>query len=217
MSPPDLNFTIESAEPLRFAAAPHIAFKLQVTNNSPRHIHTVILKCQLQLEVSRRTYTTAEQTRLQDLFGEPHRWGDTLRSLLWTNTSVIIPAFEQSITADLQVPCTFDFNVAASKYFAGLDDDAVPLTCYFSGTIFYEGETGVLQAVQISWEKEASYRMPVGIWRQMMDAYYPNAAWLCLRRDAFERLYAYKIQHGLPTFDEVVLRLFEDKAQTGAA
>jgi hypothetical protein len=50
----------------------------------------------------------------------------------------------------------------------------------------------------------------------MMDAYYPNAAWICLRRDAFERLYAYKTRHGIPTFDEAVLRVFEEKAQTGA-
>ncbi len=216
MSSPDLNFTIQSAEPLPFAAGPHIVFKLHVTNSSPRHIHTVILKCQIQLEVSRRSYTADEQARLQDLFGEPERWGETLRSLLWTNTSVIIPAFDQSITTDLQVPCTFDFNVAAAKYFAGLDDDTVPVTCYFSGTIFYENETGGLQAVQISWEKEAGYRMPVRIWRQMMDAYYPNAVWICLRRDAFERLYAYKTRHGIPTFDEAVLRVFEEKSQTGA-
>ena len=82
---------------------------------------------------------------------------------------------------------------------------------------FMKATTGGLQAVQISWEKEAGYRMPVRIWRQMMDAYYPNTAWICLRRDAFERLYAYKTQHGIPTFDEAVLRVFEDKAQTGAA
>jgi Family of unknown function (DUF6084) len=206
---PDLDFTIETAETLRFAASPHIVFKLRIANSAPRTIHTVILRCQIQLDVSRRRYTAEEQKRLTDLFGEPNRWGETLRPLLWTNTSVVVPSFDNSTVVDLPIPCTFDFNVAATKYFAGIETGEIPVSFFFNGTIFYEGEDSALQVAQISWEKEASHRMPIRIWREMMDAYYPNTAWLCLQRDAFERLYAYKVKRGFPTFDEALLQAIE--------
>ncbi len=206
---PDLDFTIETAETLRFAASPHIVFKLRIANSAPRTIHTVILRCQIQLDVSRRRYTAEEQKRLTDLFGEPNRWGETLRPLLWTNTSVVVPSFDNSTVVDLPIPCTFDFNVAATKYFAGIETGEIPVSFFFNGTIFYEGEDSALQVAQISWEKEASHRMPIRIWREMMDAYYPNTAWLCLQRDAFERLYAYKVKRGIPTFDEALLQAIE--------
>jgi Family of unknown function (DUF6084) len=206
---PDLDFTIETAETLRFAASPHIVFKLRIANSAPRTIYTVILRCQIQLDVSRRRYTAEEQKRLTDLFGEPNRWGETLRPLLWTNTSVVVPSFDNSTVVDLPIPCTFDFNVAATKYFAGIETGEIPVSFFFNGTIFYEGEDSALQVAQISWEKEASHRMPIRIWREMMDAYYPNTAWLCLQRDAFERLYAYKVKRGIPTFDEALLQAIE--------
>jgi len=206
---PDLHFTIETAETLRFAASPHIVFKLRITNSVPQTIHTVILRCQIQLDVSRRRYTAQEQKRLTDLFGEPSRWGETLRPLLWTNTSVVVPSFDNSTVVDLPIPCTFDFNVAATKYFAGIDTGEIPVSFFFNGTIFYEREDNTLQVAQISWEKEASHRMPIRIWREMMDAYYPNTTWLCLQRDAFERLYAYKVKRGITTFDEALLQAID--------
>jgi hypothetical protein len=214
---PDLQFAIEKAEPLRFAASPHIAFKLRVTNSTPLRIHTIILKCLVQLDVSRRRYSSEEQQRLADLFGEPGRWGETLRSMLWTNTSTIIPSFEQTAAIDLHVPCTFDFNVAATKYFAGIDNGDIPVSVYFSGTIFYASDADTLQVVQIPWEKETSFRMPITVWREMMAFYYPNSAWLCLRRDTFDRFYAYKVRYGIPTFDQALVRAIgESQAVPGS-
>ena len=205
MTVPDLNFDIVSAEPMRFAASPHIVFKLRVTNDSRRTIHSVVLKCQVQLDVSRRHYSADEQQHLTDLFGEPPRWGETLHSMLWTNVGTMISSFDEGIVVDLQVPCTFDFNVAATKYLGAIAEGDIPVSLYFSGTVFYEDENASLQAAPISWEKEASYRMPIRVWREMMDAYYPNTAWLCLGRDVFERLCAFKVQHGIPTFDQALL------------
>src|SRR5215475_8944036 len=106
MNSPDLTFTIENAGVLRFSAAPHIVFKLCVANDSPQTIHTIILRAQVQIDVSRRRYTADEQHRLSDLFGPPAQWGETLRSMLWTNTSIVVPSFEQNTQVDLQVPCT---------------------------------------------------------------------------------------------------------------
>jgi len=40
-----------------------------------------------------------------------------------------------------------------------------------------------------------------------MDSYYPNSAWLSLRRDVFERLYEYKTLHGIPTWEQAIERM----------
>ena len=71
----------------------------------------------------------------------------------------------------------------------------------FSGTVFYRGEDGALQVTQVPWDREANFRLPVAVWKEMMEMYFPNTAWLCLQRDAFEQLYNYKVRHGLPTWE----------------
>ncbi|MDT7807791.1 MAG: hypothetical protein QOJ70_1604 [Acidobacteriota bacterium] len=212
---PDLNFQIEGAEAVAYAAAPLLTFKLRVTNaetNEP--IHTVALRCQIQIEATRRRYNEREQERLLDLFGEPERWGQTLRTMLWTHTSVVVKPFEGSTLVELPVPCTFDFNVAATKYFAGLEEGEVPLLLLFSGTIFYEAADGALQVSQISWEKEAKYRLPLSVWQQMMEHYYPNSAWLSLRRDVFDRLNQYKMRHAIPTWEQTLESLLNEERGT---
>ncbi|HKQ76502.1 MAG TPA: DUF6084 family protein [Blastocatellia bacterium] len=207
---PDLNFEIESVAPRPYSAAPLLNFKLRVVNATREPAHTVILRCQIMLDVTRRRYNAEEQERLLDLFGDPEQWDRTLRNMLWTNTTLVVPAFTGATVVDLQVQCTFDFNVAATKYFAGLEEGEVPLLLLFSGTIFYEAESGALQVTQIPWEKEARYRLPVRMWREMMDMYYPNSAWLCLRRDVFDRLYRYKVRRGIPTFEQALERVIPD-------
>jgi Family of unknown function (DUF6084) len=207
---PDLSFEIETVAPQPYAAAPLLNFKLRVRNATGEPTHTVILRCQIMFDVTRRRYSADEQDRLLDLFGEPEQWDRTLRNMLWTNTSVVVPAFAGATVVDLPVHCAFDFNVAATKYFAGLEEGEVPLLLLFSGTIFYMAETGALQVTQIPWEKETRYRLPVRMWREMMDIYYPNSAWLCLRRDVFDRLYRYKARHGIPTFEQALERAIPD-------
>jgi hypothetical protein len=202
---PDLSFKIEGAEVAKFSATPLIAFKLSVSNaNSQETIHSVALRSQIQIEVTRRRYTVEEQEKLRDLFGDPDRWSQTLRNLLWTHVNVNVPPFQGSTVVDLLVPCTFDFNVGATKYFHGVGDGDVPLCLMFSGTVFYAAPGEPMQVSPISWEKETRFSMPVKVWRDMMDSYYPNTAWLCLRRDIFERVYGYKVRHGIPTWEQAL-------------
>ena len=145
--------------------------KLRLTDANPEQtIHTVALRCQIQLEVTRRKYTPEDQERLLDLFGEPSRWGQTLRSLLWTHANLVVPSFKGTTLIDLPVPCTFDFNVAATKYFDGLADGEVPVCLQFSGTVFYASTEGGLQVAPISWDKEARFKLPVKVWRDMMES-----------------------------------------------
>jgi len=188
-----------------FGLAPQLAFGLRVSNAAPAEaIHTVVLRCQIQIDVTRRRYAPDEEQRLRDLFGDPARWSQTLRTMLWTHATTVISAFAGESTLDLLVPCTFDFNIAATKYFYGLSAGEVPLSLLFSGSVFYEDATGALQVAPISWTKEATYRLPVQLWRDLMDAYYPNEAWLHLRRDVFDRLYRYKVSRGIPTWEQAI-------------
>ena len=205
---PDLSFQIEKAEAQRFTVAPTLLFRLRMTNAVPGEtVHSVALRCQIQLEVARRQYRPQDQQNLRDLFSEPERWATTLKTMLWTHASVVAPAFAGTAIVDLPVPCTFDFNVAATKYFAGLSDGDVPLNFLFSGTVFYADADGTLQVAPIPWDKEARFRLPVRAWQEMMDIYYPNSAWLCLRRDVFQRIYNYKIAHGIATWEQALERL----------
>jgi hypothetical protein len=203
---PNLTFKVEEATAVPFAAAPMLAFRLLIENSAANEtIHTVALRCQIQIEVTRRRYTREEQSRMLDIFGEPERWSQTLRSMLWTHSSVVVPGFKGNSTiADVHIPCTFDFNVAATKYFNGLTDGDIPLNLMFSGTVFYALPDSALQVAPISWEQEARFRLPVKVWREMMDSYYPNSVWLNLRKDVFERLYHYKMTHGIPTWEQAL-------------
>ena len=113
--------------------------------------------------------------------------------------NVAVAGFEQDCTVTLPVPCSFDFNVAATKYFDGLTEGAAPLALLFSGSVFYRDPADRLQIAQIPWSKEASCQLPIGLWRQMIDRYYPDGVWLRLPRALFEDISRYKRQRGLPT------------------
>jgi Family of unknown function (DUF6084) len=204
---PELHFQIEGAEAVHHAATPLIALKLRITNfPATETIHAVTLRCQVQIEPAKRRYVSNEREKLLDLFGTPERWARTVKPLLWMNTSVAVPRFTGEVLVDLELPCTFDFNVAATKYFHALDAGDIPVAVLFSGTLFYEGPDGALQISQVPWDRESSYRLPVSVWKEMMEMHHPNSAWLCLRRDAFEQLFNYKVRHGLPTWEQAIAK-----------
>jgi hypothetical protein len=168
-----------------------------------------MLHCQIRIEPGRRNYDSEEAHRLIDLFGTRDRWGQTLRSMLWTHASVVVPSFSGSSVVDLPVPCSYDFNLAATKYFDALGGGEIPLCFLFSGTIFYVSEDAGLQATQIPWEREAAFNLPACAWRSMMDLYYPNMAWLGIHKDTFGRLREYRSRQGLATWEETLEKLID--------
>ena len=202
---PDLDFEVESADVLPYAAVPTILFKLGVRNGvEGEEIDSISLRTQIRIAATQRRYEQTEQVKLRELFGEPHQWKDTLRSLLWTNTNTIVPAFSGGAVFEMPVTCTYDFDVVGTKYFAALEDGEIPLEFLFSGTVFYRKDGGALQVAQISWEKEARFRLPVRLWKEMMDHYFPNSAWLRLHKDTFDRLYDYRSRNTLLTWDRTL-------------
>jgi len=204
---PELNFAVEDVRPLQRSATPHQMFRLRVAQtakkSAPAPIQSVMLQCQIRIEPALRRYSAAEQSGLYDLFGEPQRWGQTLGSMLWTNCAITIPAFTGGTTVDLPVACTYDFNLAATKYFHALRDGEIPLELLFSGTIFYLSGA-MLRVAPIAWDRQAGFRLPVRVWHAMMDECYSNFAWLCLRKDVFERLYRYKSRRALATWEQAL-------------
>jgi len=209
---PDLNFKVTGAESVPYSAAPLLNLKVQVTNaHENESIQSVMLRCQIQIETVRRQYSSEEQAKMFELYGEPARWGQTLRTLLWTHASIAVKPFTGSTIVDLPVPCTFDFNVATTKYFDAIEDGEIPLCILFSGTVFYHDGDGALQVAQISWEKEANYRLPITVWKQMMEHYYPNSAWLNIRKDVFDKLQEYKMRRSIPSWEQAFESLLMER------
>jgi hypothetical protein len=201
---PQLGFEVLGAERVEHAAVPTVRFALCVRAAPEAEIRSVLLDVQVQIAARRRPYDEHARERLFELFGPQAAWGDTLRTLLWTRTTVVVPPFTGERVVDVDVVCTYDLEVAASRYFAALEDGEVPLELLFSGSVFYAGEGGGLQTARIAWDREAEYRLPVRVWREAIDGHFPGAAWLRLDRDAFDRLSAYKSRRALPTWEAAV-------------
>ena len=211
----DLEFGVERAETVTFAAVPTIAFGLRIACRSDHAIQSIMLGVQVQIAARRRTYSDEEEQRLLELFGTPDRWGTTLRTLLWLRTTQVVPGFTGETVVDLHMPCTYDFEVTAAKYLQALGGGPVPLEFLFSGTVFYAGQNGTLQTAMVSWDKEAEFDLPVQVWRETMDHYFPDSAWLRLDRDTFGRLAAYRATHTLPSWQETLNELIDRSERDG--
>ncbi len=204
----DLSFSVIGARPELYAASPLLVLRLRVTESTGAKVQAIALRVQIQLEVQRRRYAPEESALLDELFGQPSRYADTLKPMLWTHVSQMVLAFERETEFDLQVPLSYDFEVAAHKYLASLQDGIIPLNLLFSGTVFVGGAAGATPEF-VPWSCEARYALPVAIWRESIDAAFPNAAWIRVSRHLFDDLRRFKIASGLPTWEAVLERLCE--------
>src|SRR6476620_4461418 len=205
---PDLDFKMLGVDAAARGLTPLLHFKIEIANQTPgEKVQSVMLHAQIQIQSAQRAYTATEKEKLRELFGRPEDWGQTLRNKLLAQANCIVPGFADRTEAVLVVPCTFDLNVAATKYFYALEDGEVPLLFLFSGTVFYSGADGRLQIQQVSWNKECAYRMPITIWQEIMDQHYPNSAWIPLERGVFDRLYEYRRRVGVSSWEQTIERL----------
>lgn len=209
---PELGFRVLSVAPEPQALTPILDFRLGIEEAEGCQIDSIALRCQILVEAARRRYAEREQEALLDLFGEPSRWGRTLKTMLWTHAATVVPGFRGATTVDLPVHCTFDLGVSAGRYFFALEDGEVPLTLQFSGTVFWRDVADALRTAPIPWTAEAAFKLPVATWRAMMDEHYPGTAWLCLRRDVVDRLNRYKGRRALPTWDDALASLLDAAA-----
>jgi hypothetical protein len=207
---PALAFAVLGATAERHSAAPTLNFALRIEREGGGPVRSVLLDTQIQIAARLRPYGESEQAALVELFGTPDRWGTTLRTLLWTRTTFVVPPFSDATEIEIPVACSYDLEVSACAYLSGLQDGEVPLEFLFYGSLFYQGHGGMLQTARISWDREAEYRLPVSVWREAMDRHFPGAAWMRLGRPAFDGLRAYKAEHGLRTLEDAVERLLKE-------
>ncbi len=203
-SGPNLTFSIEEAAALVPAAVPTLRFGLRIEDSQAASIRSLALNAQVRIAATRRHYDKQDEERLVELFGQPDQWARSLQSLHWTNVPLQVGAFTETTLVDIPVPCTYDLEVAATRYFHALEDGEVPLEFLFSGAAFYAGEGGALQVTPIAWDCDADFRMPVSVWREAMDRHFPGSAWLRLDKDSFDRLHAYRAKHTLLTWEAAV-------------
>jgi Family of unknown function (DUF6084) len=204
----ELSFTCLDVQPERYAVAPTLIFRLRVTAAAEQRVRAIALRCQIRIEPQRRGYGEQEAQRLLELFGERARWGDTLKPFQFANTSTVVASFTGSIEVDVSVPCSYDMEVAAGRYFQALEDGEIPFILLFSGTVFGDGANG-LWVEQVPWHAETRYRVPVKVWREMMDLHFPSSGWLRLRRDTIDALAEFRAARALPTWDDAVIAVLD--------
>lgn len=220
----ELRFTVLGVAPEAYAASPMLTVRLRIEELSAAVVHAIALRVQVRIEAQRRAYTDIEERGLLDLFGHRDRWASTLRPFAWTHCTALVPGFTGETEVDLPLPCTYDFEVSASKYLDALTGGQIPIELLFSGTVFTRGATGSgntgfgdtgFQVERVSWAAAASYLLPVATWRAAMDEHFPNSAWIRVGRESFTALKEFKAEHGLLRWDDA-LELLLARASTGA-
>jgi Family of unknown function (DUF6084) len=212
----ELAFDCTGARADKYALAPSMSFVLRIAETSGQQVDAIALRCQIRIEPARRRYSDAEAERLNDLFGDTQRWADTLKPLQFTTVSIMVPGFTGSTELDLPVTLSYDLEIGSVRYFAGLDAGEVPLLLLFSGTVFAVAD-GRLQVQQVPWSKEATYRLPVSVWREAIDAHFPNSAWIRMTRQTLDDLQRFKTGQALPTWDATIAALLERAARGAGA
>jgi Family of unknown function (DUF6084) len=201
------TFSVLDVEPVPHTATPTLRFHLHVEDPLGREIHTIVLSTQINIDPARRAYDAETRERLVELFGAPERWGATTETFRWAHVDVLVKAFTGATSFALDVPCTYDLEVAASKYFYSLPDGEVPLSFLFNGMVLYSGEADRLQVAQVPWSCTARWRMPVDAWKRVMAAYYPGGGWVRLATETLDALAHRKAQRGDHSFDDTVRAL----------
>jgi Family of unknown function (DUF6084) len=208
---PELAFAVVDAGRVELTAVPTLRFVVRVDSVGGRQIRSVLLDTQIRIATRRRAYGPSVHDRLFELVGPPADWGTNLQSLLWARTTTVVPPFDDSARIELQIACSYDLEVAAARYLDALGDGDVPLEFLFSGTVFYATDAGLLQTVRIPWDREAAFRMPVSVWRETMDAHFPDSAWLRVDKARYDRLAAFRSRRALPTWEHVVDALLDEE------
>jgi hypothetical protein len=198
-----LTFTVVDVFAEPYAAAPQLTARLRIQESTGEVIHAMALRCQVRIEPQRRAYTADEESGLLDMFGTRDRWFDTLKPFMWMQCSSMVQGFSDITEVDLAMPCTYDFEVTWSKYLHALADDTIPVVFLFSGTVFTRGTSG-FGVEQVPWDCESRYRIPVGVWKDMIELYFPNTGWIRLSHESMQSLAHYKAVRGLTTWDATV-------------
>jgi hypothetical protein len=207
----ELTFDCIGATVDKYAVVPSLSLVLRISETSGHQIEAIALRCQIRIEPARRRYSGAEAERLNDLFGDTERWADTLKPMQFTTVATMVPGFSGAAEIELPIAFTYDLEVGSARYFDSLESGEIPLLLLFSGTVFTVID-GRIQVQQVPWSKEAAYRLPVSIWREAIDAHFPNSAWIKMSTHTLADLQRYKTARALPTWDLTLQELLAQAA-----
>ena len=208
----EVTFAVLDMSPEPYAVTPLLNARVGIAADGDDPVHTIALRCQVRIEPLRRGYSDDEEAGMLDLFGPRERWSTTQRTFLWQHSSAMVQGFTGGTQVDLPLECTYDFEVAAAKYFHALHDGTIPLQFLFSGTVFVHGANG-FSVQQVPWDREDRYDLPVSVWRNLIQLHYPNTGWLRLSRDTLDELAAYKSTHGMLGFDDAITSLLAARTE----
>jgi uncharacterized protein DUF6084 len=206
---PAPEFLVTAAGHLTYAAAPTMVFATVAREHAGIEIQSMSLSVQVMIDPARRGYDGETRTRLAELFGPPASWAPSTQGVSWARVAATVARFTGETVFGLEVPCTYDLEVAATKYFYALGDGVAPLSFHFYGTIFYTATDGRLQMTPVPWSSSAQFAMPVSAWRAMIAEHYPGGGWLRLGEDTLAALNRRRASRGL-TFDRCVQELLDE-------
>jgi hypothetical protein len=208
----DPAFTILDVAAVRHAATPTLCFDMHVSDPAGRDVYAIALSVQIQIDPAQREYDAATRGRLVELFGAPERWSATTHSFEWARIEVLVPSFTGATSFQLQVPCTYDLEVAAAKYFYALPDGNVPLSFHYSGMVLYRDDVhGGVQVTPVPWSCSTRWRMPVAAWKNAMAEVYPGGGWIRLTPETLQDLMDRKAADGHHSFDALIGALLREE------
>ncbi len=214
---PEPEFAITAVAHQAFAATPTMVFAAAASDASGAQIRSMALNVQVMIDPARRGYDDETRVRLTELFGPPESWAPSTSGLAWAQVATGVPGFAGSTTFAIEVPCTYDLEVAAAKYFYAIPGGEVPLSFHFSGNVFFDGPTGALQVVPVAWSNTATYRMPISAWRAMIAEHYPGGGWIRIDHETLAALQKRRSARGLPSFDACVAELLRAAGEAGGS
>jgi hypothetical protein len=212
---PALRFSVLDIAPEPYAAVPNLLARVRVEETTGAQVHALALRAQVRIQPQRRRYDDTEERALLDLFGDRTRFAQTLKPFSWLHTSTVAQGFAGSAEITLVLPCTYDFEVSGTRYLHALRNGEIPLLFLFSGTVFTRGSTG-FSVAHVPWDAEATYRLPVAVWRDLMDATFPGGEWVRMDRETVDALAHYRHVRGLTSWDAAVTTLLTEALDPAA-
>ena len=206
----DPVFSVLGVDAVEHALTPRLRFQLHVSDPEGRAIYAIALQTQIQVDPARRSYDAATRERLVELFGAPERWGATTHSFNWERVDTLVPSFTGATSFELEVACTYDLEIAASKYFYSLRDGHVPLSFHFTGMVLYRDAGEQLRVTGVPWSCSATWAMPVQAWKDAITAVYPGGGWVRHSTDTLDAQQRVKGREGHHSFDATIADLLGD-------
>jgi hypothetical protein len=163
--PPVLEFTVEGVRPGP-GDPPSLTVALAI-DAAGRLLSAMSLNIRVQIRPELRRYSADEAAALWELFGPLEQWGRSLAPVPWTKLRHDVGPFDGLTSTEFHLPCHFDDSAAAPKYLAAVAAGLVPLEFLFSGTLSWPASDGRQQTAMIPWDRDATFRMPIAVWREL--------------------------------------------------